>query len=525
MTDAASALPIAVAVALPLREAQRLHPASLALAFARLGPQMVNILPAILALVATGNRHLIVPAIALFAVLSLIFAWVAWTRFHWQVNDADIAITSGVFSRNDRTIPFDRIQDVSIEQGVLQRMLGVATVGFETGSAASDKKDDGKLNAIALAQAQALRDHVRDYRLAPSANDGAASVALGEAVSGRTEPLIKDDQLLFAMTPRRLMIAGLFNFSLAVLGILFGLVQTFDRVLPFNPFDFDVWRDLAKGTQLESWIMLHRWLSIVAGMVVLVLLGMATGVVRTVLRDWGFRLTRTPRGFRRTRGLTTRTDVTIPIARVQAAILLTGLVRRWFGWYELKLQSLASDGNNESDHVVAPFARLGEADAILEQVALDRAGVEEGLAAASGDWHRSHPIVMASVPLLMLGITTIAFAAAVSMFEPEFRWVIWIPVLSALFLLLSGWLDWRNRRWHFDGRLVHITKGFLTRRHIILPARNVQSADIVVGPLLRRFGVATIEFGVPGGKWGQHRISAIPVIAAYGLRGDVLAVR
>ena len=35
-----------------------------------------------------------------------------------------------------------------------------------------------------------------------------------------------------------------------------------------------------------------------------------------------------PRALRRTRGLTTRTDVAVPVKRVQAAILITGWFRR-----------------------------------------------------------------------------------------------------------------------------------------------------------------------------------------------------
>src|SRR3546814_9493927 len=81
-----------------------------------------------------------------------------------------------------------------------------------------------------------------------------------------------------------------------------------------------------------------------------------------VLANWRFRLTREPRALRRTRGLTTRTDVALPVRRVQAAILVTGWLRQRFGWHELRLQSLASDGEKEKDHQVVPFGRLAEID-------------------------------------------------------------------------------------------------------------------------------------------------------------------
>ena len=92
-------------------------------------------------------------------------------------------------------------------------------------------------------------------------------------------------------------------------------------------------------------------------------------------------------------------------------------------------------------------------------------------------------------------------------------------------MFFFGWLDWRHRRWHFDGRLLHIADGFLSRRHIILPARNIQSADLSVGPIARRFALADLTLGVPGGKSGQHQVSAIAEADARTLRAALLAAR
>ncbi len=508
------------AASLPLHRMQRLHPATLLLAVVRVGPRMVNFAPALIALGVTGRWTYIVPALLLFLAISILFAWLAWSRFQWQVGDAAIAIKSGVFSRNDRTLPFDRIQDVAIEQRLLQRLLGIATVRFETGSAA-EKKDDGTLDSIGVDQAHALRTYIRDHRQ-PSA---AAAVPAVDAAADGAPPVGQAvDRPIFAMSPARVVQAGLFNFSLAVVGVLFGILQTFDNVLPIKPFSFDFWREFARGTALEDWVLAHRWLAVASGLVTLIILGLVTGVVRSVLRDWNFRLSRAPRGLRRTRGLTTRTDVTLPLARVQAALLLTGPVRRWFGWYDLRLQSLANDGKNESDHSVAPFAQLTEVDTVLEEIQLDRLDFEEGAAKGNPHWRRSLPVTMFGIPLLLL-LIGVAQYLVLNVVQPDLVWLCRFVFASAPFMLLLGWLDWRNRRWHFDGRLLHVTSGFLNRKHIILPARNVQSADLKIGPIMRRLDGASLHFGVPGGKAEQHRITSIAARDAAALRDAILAVR
>lgn len=507
-------------------EERRLHPATLALAVPRLGRNSLNLLPAIAAIGVTGQWEWVAPAILLFILLSLGAALISWLRFSWRVDADDIAITSGVLSRNHRTIPFDRIQDVNIEQGLIARALGLAKVTLETGGGSSSD-DEGALDSIALEDATALRDHIRAHR-----SLGIASAPAEAATEAARPAPDLAGQLLVTMTPARLLLAGLFNFSLAIIAVLFGVLQTFDDILPFDPFEPQVWIDFADRFGLEQWVMAHQWLTALGGLAALLLLGMLTGIVRMVMTNWDFRLERTERGFRRTRGLTTRTDVVIPAARVQGAVVSSGFISRRLGWHSLALQSLASDGKDQADHVVAPFATLGEIDAILGELGLERAGLEEAPHRRDDMWQSVHPVagtgwvVMAAITLA-IALAALAGAADViaggGRFSPAA--VAAVPLALTLLFLLLGWLDWRAHRWTFDGRLLHIVSGALTRKHHVLPARNVQSADIAIGPVTRRANAADLVLGVPGGKTGEHRIFALAQPLARVLRAQLLAAR
>src|SRR3546814_15334605 len=96
--------------------------------------------------------------------------------------------------------------------------------------------------------------------------------------------------------------------------------------------------------------------AVIAALVVLLFTGSATGMVRTYLRDWGFRLERTSRGSRRRRGLLTRTDEVMPLHRVQPVSISTGIVRSRFGWKSLAFVSLPPDSGS-STHVVEPLVK------------------------------------------------------------------------------------------------------------------------------------------------------------------------
>lgn len=506
MSDA-PAVPLPV-LAAPAGDAgwQRLHPATLALAIVKIGPRSLNMLPAVAALGIAGKWIYIVPAILAYLLISLVVAWLRWLRFRFLVGDNEVAIESGVLARQHRTIPFDRIQDVSIEQGLVARALGIAKVGFETG-AGGGKENDANLDAIGLDAAQALRTTIRAHRSGEVAVPVAADAA--ESIPAATE-----DRLLFAMGPRRLLTAGLFNFSLAALAVVGAAMQFFDGLLPFdfnvfNPVD---WIELAEKYGLDSWLLAHRWIAGIGAVISLLFIGFASGIATMILANWGFRLTREPRALRRTRGLTTRTDVAVPVKRVQAAILVTGWFRKRFGWHELRLQSLASDGEKERDHQVVPFGQLDDIDPVLGEVAIRRPD-------ATQTWQHSHRIV-ALGPII--GATAATIGGSVALYLGND--VGWLGLVAAPLIAAIAFWAARYHRWADIGDQVAIRRGWWKPKMTLLPHASVQSVDLNTDFILRPLGLATLVFGVPGGSsLASHEIPAIPLGVAQELRTRILA--
>src|SRR3546814_1399097 len=119
------------------------------------------------------------------------------------------------------------------------------------------------------------------------------------------------------------------------------------------------WIDIAEDQGLDQWLLAHRWIAGIGAALSLLFIGFASGIATMVFANWDFRLTREPRALRRTRGLTTRTDVAVPVRRVQAAILVTGWFRPRFGWHELRLQRDRQSTRLKSSHQCAtrmPFS-------------------------------------------------------------------------------------------------------------------------------------------------------------------------
>ena len=482
---------------------ERLHPLYLVTGLGRGLRQMIGGYAAIGYLAATGSWRLALLMLVGIAAVMIIGVFLYWRRFEFRVGANEIRIDSGIVNRTHRSIPFDRIQDVDISQGPLARLLGLARVKLETGGSAGDKADDGALAAIALSRAEALRDQVRARRLA----------AVGSSAADPTTIAPTEPPPVFAMDGRRVLLAGLFNFSLAVIAALFGVTQMIGDVAGFDFFARRFWREaLDAGSPLADLILAHQIAAGLAGTVLLLVLGLATGVSRTVLRDYRFRLDRTGTGLRRRRGLLTLTDVTVPVRRVQAAIIGSGPLRDHFGWSELKLQSLAKDEGAKGDHVVAPLARRDEIAAILGELEWRPVG-------PSIEWSSISPVYAwgftAGVGLLLVPV----FIQSLVM-----PWVGAAGTLVVAALIATRWLSWRRFRYALDGDRLLVRSGWWRRRELILPLASIQSADVTENIFGRRLGTASLTLGVASGRgYSSHGIPAVKRAIARTLRDKLLA--
>jgi len=433
----------------------------------------------------------------LFVAFSVGTLFFRWLKLEYRVGAHELRIDSGFLSRTSRAIPFDRVTDVDLEQNPLQRLFGLAKVKLETGGSAGGKEEEGVLHTISLARAEALREHIRGRR-APAA----ASVV----------ELTAEGPPLYAMDTRRVLTAGLFNFSLAVIAGLFGVTQTMGDALGFDPFERQFWLDLlTRAEPLRDLVMTHRAVAIAGGTILLVLLGTGTGLVRTLLREHGFRIDRTDAGFRRRRGLLTLTDVSIPARRVQASILTNGPIRQAFGWWELKLQSLAQDGGR-GDHVVAPLAREEEAAAILGSLGWP-------VAPAAGAWRRVARAFFTSfigilAPASLLTLIALPFLGPMAL--------LWLA--GAALAIGVRRLNWRRTRYAMQDEALFVETGWWRHRRTMVPMRKIQSVDIAESFWSRAFGICTLRLGVAGGGgFSDHHVPALTRTEAEALRAELLA--
>jgi putative membrane protein len=447
----------------------------------------------------SGAMLVIIPLIGV-AILSFGIAYLSWLRRTFTVGEEDIRVESGIISRTAASVPYERIQDVSLEASLLPRMFGLVSVKFETGAGGADEL---KLAYLTEDQGEHLRQVIRERRADEVAT--VAASADGSEVAATDEP----SETLFTMGTGRLLTFGLFEFSLAVFAILFGLASQFENFLPFDIWDADFWTENLSGQrdQFEGLSYAAQVASGVFALGSLIVLGFATGVVKVFTREWDFRLEQTARGFRRRRGMFTKTDVIMPTHRVQAVKLGTRWLRYRFGWHGLKFVSLASDFGGSS-HVVAPFAKRAETDLIIRAAGFEPP--HEGL-----EWHRA--CARYRFDSIFFDALLIALVAVpVGIFAPI--GFIAIPLGLALISVALNLYAWAFHRYAVEGGQIFSAHGLLSPATEIVTKIKLHSVEISQGPLSQLGNYATLKLGLAGGSFS---ISGLPLERARELQSEI----
>ncbi len=484
-------------------EGQRLHLLGLLVGFVTGIPQLI--FPIVAAVFGTrGTGQPIISVIAVTAILffSLFFRWLSWMRFRYYIGEHDVRIESGILSRTARSIPYERIQDVSIEQKPLARIFSLGEVKFETGGGDGD---DAKLSFVSVEEANRLREVVKAHK-----SEVVFAAGAEEALEHTDAPPI------FAMDGKRVIVFGLYSFSLVIFAVLGGLAQQFDTFLPFEIWDYRHWKGVAQesGVSVDTlngigWTA--RIIFAFAALASLLFIGLATGIVRTVLREHAFRLERSTKGFRRRRGLLTLTDVVMPAHRVQAAVIQTGLIRKRRGWYGLKFVSLAQDSKDESNFVAAPFATLDEIWPIAAAAGVTAPDANVAFRKGEGRWWTPYLFFAALIlcgPVISLAVfTEVTITQTANIF--------WLLVPLAFLL----WFNRRNYHDALDVRQVYVREGWWQQKLTIAPQVKVQTVEIAQGPISRRQGLASLNFGIAG---GTLEMIALPLATAHEIRDAVM---
>jgi membrane protein YdbS with pleckstrin-like domain len=112
----------------------------------------------------------------------------------------------------------------------------------------------------------------------------------------------------------------------------------------------------------------------------------------------------------------------------------------------------------------------------------------------------------------------------------------WKSLLSGLgillFLIVLGTLFWfdplwklRSTHWRETDKGFELKRGYVWWHHIFVPRERIQHTDVVQGPILRRYGMATLVINTAGTNEYSISVEGLPLSQAESLRSSLLPKR
>lgn len=505
-----------------IREPQRLHPLTLLQRILASLPALLLLLFPVLTSPGTENVFSLVLSIV-YGLIALPAIVLQYLRFSYRVTPKQIVIQKGVFNRQNRSIPIERIQNIQIEQNLLAQIAGIAKVNVETAGSAST---EGVLEYVGLDQAETIRRAVRSFQKQQrdsAASDDASAAGSAEATDGgaaagassstaaptdaptdagkgkaTAEEAAAEDtaaeeaaaETLFTMSVGQVMLSGAFRFSLVYIGIILLPLQLIDpdRITRWVLASQSQWNGVAET------VTMHPALSVLATVVLAIFLGWVTGVLLHINRFYGFDLQLDGDKLRKRHGLLTVTEGTIPLKKVQALIVKTNPLMRLFGWFELEVQTVGLNVDEQGHRVLVPFAQHDALLALAQRV-------------RSFDM----PEAFASVSPLTIRRMAVRYTLALSLVVAlgAYFWPVawWHPQGVAapwwglgLAPLLAGWafLQYRHHTYAVQDDGLYIRRGVVAQYLWVIPVEKFHVFYTAASLFQRRLHLKTLFVDTAG---------------------------
>ncbi len=407
-----------------------------------------------------------------------------YLTLRYELRSTELVLRQGLFNRNERHIPFDRIQDIDTRQSPIHRLLGVAGVRLRT---ATDGAPEAELTALTSQAIAELRRAIQGARgnaateRAPSESDAHAESGDLEAPdSPRRAPrlgLSARDLLTLSLVRNRGLLA-----LAATLGIA-GQYGILDRVtdLPF----LDALKNIPGIGELAGFGFVGF------GFVFLVLLSPLISIPWTFLRYGNFKLELDGEHLRIEKGLWTRTSLALPRRRIQRLSIVEGPLHRLFGVvsvYAINAGRSGADPGATGGSELVPILERHLVDAFLRTFTPEFQ--------VQGEWRPPHPRARQR---LRRGALIAPVVLGLLLAKPLGLWALAVTALLLAYSLPSAkreadWLAWQVTEDKVASRV-----GAYVRRTIIAPVSKLQTATERESVLDRRWGMRHLLLDTAGG--------------------------
>lgn len=436
--------------------------------------QYVFWVPTLLLLRDTWRQQPWLLPVLLAALLLLLFGigWLQFRRYRFRLQQGRVQLHYGLLKRVQLDLPFDRIQNVVLQQPWYFRLSQQYRVGFDT--AGSDDQEVALL-ALPQASAESLRQQVLLHQASRRAVDGPLAVDDADATLAPTPWLTLSSQaLLFygLLTQRAWVVLLLLLPFLSSIDDWFFLYL--DQVMAA---DEDYVQSLQLSLAQLSWAM--TLLIVVLPMTALVLLMSWLSALHAWLRWYGLRFGQEGDDYQLRYGSLSRRQVSLPRTRLVYLSWQQGLLQRCFGQAQLSLLQISVGYGDKN--LLLPALTLAQAQDISRRLYPSHRLPQQWLTISKRALLL--PLIWALLLPGLLGLALFAFHGLVGI---GLMLVLW-P--AALGLAVLRW-----RRWGYasDEHFLYLRTGVFGWHYRVIPWPSIQAQAWTTTWFQRRHGLGSL---------------------------------
>lgn len=397
----------------------------------------------------------------IFPIVGFAYAIARYLCFRYECRNRNLTVSSGVVARTEREIPYSRVQNVHVHQGIVIRLLGLATVRIET---AGDTGPEVVLGYVSTTEAERLQRTVRT-----------------EQTESRDAGAKPSTRRLFALRRSEFTVLCLTSFlpgTVLLLAITFPLIADL-----FGATLFELVQPLGgpENLALEALDVTGVFaLAAVLGTLTTVALW-ALSVVLTGLQYYGHVLGRKEDALVYRRGLVSTRSGTIPHEKIQTLRISESFLIRPLGMAKLAVETAGGGGTGNAERqgreLIIPIARRSRVWRFAHTLsAFEKPAFERPPKRARTRYAVRYTLV--------LGVA--AVTAAIAGLEYWYG-----PALLLPLALIGAHLKWANRGYYVGENCVVVRSGFWNRTTRIVPYFRLQSGSVTQTVFQRRWNLGS----------------------------------
>ncbi|MBK3494513.1 PH domain-containing protein [Viridibacillus sp. YIM B01967] len=434
-------------------------------------------------------------------VLNFVSGVVKWRRFVYWFEDDELRIEYGLFVKKKRYIPFERIQSLNYQEGILHRPLQLVKVSVET-AASKDKKAEAELTAITRTAADMIElEMKRAKRGKQQVKQGLAQNELlheidhdnkseidgdSASVSSQQEFRIQEDEIVQREVIHRMSVKDLLILATTSggVGVVFsGLVAIASQFGDIIPYDY-------LYDEIRVFVKVGVLLVMLA---VFLVLFVAWGVsfVLTLFNYYSFIVERENDKLIITRGLLEKRRVTIPLNRIQGIKIVENPLRQMFGYATVTVESAGgSMQNGEKKIILMPLVKKRDAIAALQRLFPEI----NWLPTLTRSPKRARPSYYKIGLLWILPVTAVV---SYLFFPYGLLSLLIIPLL----ILLGVWQH-KTAGYALDGYQLTVVYRTISRTSFFMEKKRLQQMTMRQTYFKKRIGIASLRTTIMSGSMG-----------------------